>query len=795
MFLRRKHRLWLKRSLFAFLVLLALFYFGLFSPDLLSSAPKFELQNEIFKSFKADPASYPSNHRAILYGIKDNWDFKGLKFLLESFQEKGVKFATVDIGKYPNTLKNIPSDSNTEPKEAFLVIDNKVVGTHSYLVSRPHFAVLNKILKRKKLPYNPDKSKVPKYKNNFAKLTFELDNTIEQQIVSLMASNDIAIILPEKSDPTPELHKIVKTLVDKHFFNRIDFRLNGVKDGDHVYSPSFGRITIPCVFFNNQQYTFDEFIMSYNQDRFEDIILEKSESDNVDGISIVDAAISQQKAVLFLSSGSAQSNAVSALFEKYRSELGLVYHPQTIGFSNKNYASVAQNLIWRNNNLSPFPNLNKLDAAEKEAKTFLKSSLRKYKYVVIAKAKDSLVTKIQNQILEKNSPSDLITLYTTNNSTAFPLSIALRTISDSDDLPLVYMSGKLAFSGIAKLTSLTNEKKLVLDDSKPNTMTKFKIEELIKKNKIMVFSKTYCPFCRAAKSLLDDSKIKFTALEVNTLSNPREVKGWLREISNGHNTFPNIFINGKSIGGNYELQLLKKDNKLLSIINPPRETQANKPSEMTDEQIKKIIVDLIISNPIMVFSKTYCPFCKKAKALLSSSNLKYKAFEADIVPYMPKLKSLLGDISGGHYTFPNIFINGKSIGGASDLEHLIGTKQIISLLSSDGQTIGSSPLNKRNYSKKELQNLISDNQVMMFSKRDCKFSVRAKSDLIRNKVNFYALEIDDVLNDSSVKSHLGQLSNGHSTFPNIFINGKSVGGSDELDAIIRAGQLSEILNS
>ncbi|CAI0456173.1 unnamed protein product [Linum tenue] len=39
--------------------------------------------------------------------------------------------------------------------------------------------------------------------------------------------------------------------------------------------------------------------------------------------------------------------------------------------------------------------------------------------------------------------------------------------------------------------------------------------------------------------------------------------------------------------------------------------------------------DLISSSPVVVFSKTYCPFCTSVKKLLSDLRAAYKAVELD----------------------------------------------------------------------------------------------------------------------------------------------------------------------
>ena len=42
------------------------------------------------------------------------------------------------------------------------------------------------------------------------------------------------------------------------------------------------------------------------------------------------------------------------------------------------------------------------------------------------------------------------------------------------------------------------------------------LQKLIKDNKVLVLSKTYCPFCIRTKALLDNLKAEYTAIELDT---------------------------------------------------------------------------------------------------------------------------------------------------------------------------------------------------------------------------------------------------------------------------------------
>jgi len=81
-------------------------------------------------------------------------------------------------------------------------------------------------------------------------------------------------------------------------------------------------------------------------------------------------------------------------------------------------------------------------------------------------------------------------------------------------------------------------------------------------------------------------------------------------------------------------------------------------------------------------------------------------------------------------------------------------------------------------------------KVEVYSTEYCPFCVRAKA-LLRNKgVAFTEI---DVTNDPALREKMVQLAGGRRTVPEIFINGKIIGGFDELRALDLAGKLDQML--
>ena len=70
---------------------------------------------------------------------------------------------------------------------------------------------------------------------------------------------------------------------------------------------------------------------------------------------------------------------------------------------------------------------------------------------------------------------------------------------------------------------------------------------------------------------------------------------------------------------------------------------------------------------IEIYTKAFCGYCTRAKALLDSKGADYE--EIDLTMGGPRRAEMI-ERSGGGATFPQIFIDGKHIGGSDDLAAL-----------------------------------------------------------------------------------------------------------------------------
>jgi glutaredoxin 3 len=70
---------------------------------------------------------------------------------------------------------------------------------------------------------------------------------------------------------------------------------------------------------------------------------------------------------------------------------------------------------------------------------------------------------------------------------------------------------------------------------------------------------------------------------------------------------------------------------------------------------------------IEIYTKAFCPYCYRAKALLDSKQVEYE--EIDITMGGPRRQEMI-QRADGRTTVPQIFIDDRHIGGSDDLAAL-----------------------------------------------------------------------------------------------------------------------------
>lgn len=81
--------------------------------------------------------------------------------------------------------------------------------------------------------------------------------------------------------------------------------------------------------------------------------------------------------------------------------------------------------------------------------------------------------------------------------------------------------------------------------------------------KIEIYTTPICPYCARAKALLENKGVAFS--EIDVMMDP-DMRDKMRERAGGRNTVPQIFINGRHVGGCDELVALDRKGQLDPLL-------------------------------------------------------------------------------------------------------------------------------------------------------------------------------------------------------------------------------------
>lgn len=91
------------------------------------------------------------------------------------------------------------------------------------------------------------------------------------------------------------------------------------------------------------------------------------------------------------------------------------------------------------------------------------------------------------------------------------------------------------------------------------------LDMMLRRNRLVLISATYCQFSTRLKVLFIEAKHRFVSLEIDIIPNGREV---FQEVvgRTGVHTVPQVFLNGKYLGGYDDIIALQNKGELSSIL-------------------------------------------------------------------------------------------------------------------------------------------------------------------------------------------------------------------------------------
>ena len=83
--------------------------------------------------------------------------------------------------------------------------------------------------------------------------------------------------------------------------------------------------------------------------------------------------------------------------------------------------------------------------------------------------------------------------------------------------------------------------------------------------RVEIYSRAFCGYCSRAKQLLAAKGVDYEEIDI-TMGGPRRIE--MIERAHGRMTVPQIFIDGRHVGGSDELFALERDGRLDPLLRP-----------------------------------------------------------------------------------------------------------------------------------------------------------------------------------------------------------------------------------
>ncbi|XP_006656323.1 glutaredoxin-C8 [Oryza brachyantha] len=94
------------------------------------------------------------------------------------------------------------------------------------------------------------------------------------------------------------------------------------------------------------------------------------------------------------------------------------------------------------------------------------------------------------------------------------------------------------------------------------------VKSTVKAHDVVIFSKSYCPYCRRAKAVFKELELKNEpyVVELDQREDGWEIQDALSNLV-GRRTVPQVFVHGKHLGGSDDIVEAYESGKLAKLLN------------------------------------------------------------------------------------------------------------------------------------------------------------------------------------------------------------------------------------
>ncbi|CAB9515487.1 34.2 kDa protein in rubredoxin operon [Seminavis robusta] len=257
---------------------------------------------------------------------------------------------------------------------------------------------------------------------------------------------------------------------------------------------------------------------------------------------------------------------------------------------------------------------------------------------------------------------------------------------------------------------------------------------------------------------------------------------------------------------------IAKDDDLSSMMMMDKQKEQAAVAPCDDLTQQDCITKLVNLYPVVVFSKPWCPYCRKALEALAAEGLpegSHNLHVVDLSTYGDKTRQIQSTLQAmtGRRTVPNVFVGGTSIGGGDETSKfhregtlqskLINARAIVPAGEGDAEQDNDGAPCDDLTQEACITSLVNQYPVVMFSKQGCPHCRRALEALAleglpENSPKLHIVNLSFMANKQQIQDQLERMT-GRRTVPNVFLGGSTIGGGSETVALQRTGDLHAML--
>lgn len=181
---------------------------------------------------------------------------------------------------------------------------------------------------------------------------------------------------------------------------------------------------------------------------------------------------------------------------------------------------------------------------------------------------------------------------------------------------------------------------------------------------VIIISELDCPEKKELETIFRKLRTSVRTAEIgHSLHHPYEFEAVEALTGIERSALPAVFIEGKYVGGLKEVQKLQRMGQLRPTL------------EKSGTLAEDTVWTAINQHPLVLFSKSYCPYCKKTKETLAALGANPVVFELDLREDGQAIQNFLFRLTH-QATVPNVFIKAKSIGGNDNTQDMFRSGEL-----------------------------------------------------------------------------------------------------------------------